>query len=709
MAEKITACFMCACNCGLVMELDDGGRIEKIRGDRDHPLTRGFTCNKGRRQARSIDSPHRLTSPKKRVDGQLVDIGWDEAIEEIAGKLKRIRKRSGGRSVALVVGGSPHPMFHYVMAFAWLRRMGSRNMYSPVSLEFTSKYLANQKMFGCSYFEGHPDFAHARTVVLVGTNTYVSHPLKRATLKKLSKDPERRMVVVDPRRTETARMADQHLSIRPSTDIYLILSMLQVITSEQLHDPEFTSRHCRGFDELTAATAPFTPEVAEGITDIPADEIRSLARRFADAGPSLLYYDMGVVANRHSTLLSWAVKSLMLITGNMGVRGGVLFNPTLSDPNDEEPWSYAGRKYRSRVRDYPEITGHMPVTVLQDEILTPGKGQIRAAIVDGCNPLRSYTDATKMERAFDDLELLVSIDPFLTEVGRRAHYVLPSCSFYEQDNISCSYVEIFPRRFAQYTPRIRPPLGDSRPEWEIYRDLIQAMGLPLPGSAMLTTALVGALRLGQRALGAEGDLLELFHNQRCKAAGFSLDDLAETPHGRFLDDGEPTEMMSRVKHRDGKARLAVPEFIEAIEGLPRSAPPRDTQHPYLLSTTCRTSANINTMYRDQDWLRRHPDCNRLQMNTADAAGQGISEGDRVVLSNDQGRETVQVTLSDDPRPGTVFLSHGHGLLSRDPDDHSGDVQGVAAAHFVPDADADAFSGMPFLSGIPCRVDRCPDE
>ena len=685
------------------MDLDGEERVQKIRGDRDHLLSQGFTCNKGRRQARIIDSPHRMMSPKKRVDGQLVDISWTDAIGEIATKLGSIRKRSGARSIALVVGGSPHPVFHYIMAFAWLRRMGSRNMYSPISLEFTSKYLANQKMFGCSYFEGHPDFENARTVLFIGTNPYVSHPLKRPTLKRLSKAPDRSMTVVDPRRTHTARIADEHLSIRPSTDIYLLLSLLQVVTAEQLHDAAFTDRYCNGLEELTQVVASFSPEATEEITTVPADAVRALARRLAQDGPSLVYYDMGVVANRHSTLVSWAVKSLMLLTGNMGTRGNLLFNPTLINANDNETLTYMGREYRSRVRDYPEITGHMPITVLQDEILEPGPGQIRAALVDGCNPLRGYADAGKMERAFDDLELLVSIDPFLTEVGRRADYVLPSCSFYEQDNISCGGAEQYPERFVQYTPRIRAPRGESRPEWVIYRDLIAAMGLPLIGTGPWTKAMGAAFRVGQRVVGSERELPEHFFRGLCKKAGMPLAKLMEAPHGLVLDGA--VDMMDQIRHRDGKARLHIPEFIEAAEALPRSAPELDPALPFLLSTTCRTSANINTMCQDRDWIRGHPGCDALQMNLGDAGKLGIEEGESVVLSNPQGRQTVPVTLSGDVRPGTVYLSHGHGLLSRDPDETSGEVQGVAAGHFVPDADADAFSGMPFLSGIPCRIDR----
>jgi anaerobic selenocysteine-containing dehydrogenase len=459
------------------MTLDENERIVKILGDKDNLHSKGHICNKGLNQAVHIDSPHRLTAPFQRDRDRLVEVSWQEAIDGVARELLRIRDRYGPRSIGLALGGSGHPTAQVMFAFLLARSMGTRNLYSPVGLELSSKYLANQKLFGCSQMDGYPDFGNSKYIIVMGSNPVVSYPLHRPHLMEARKDPARTLVVIDPRLTETGRLADKYVPIRPSTDIYFILSILQVITSEGLYNQAMVRNHTRGMERVKRTVARFTPEAVETVTGIPKQTLSEVARGFATNRPSILFYDMGVIANRHSTLVSWAVQTLMLILGNAGVKGGTLLNPTLLNFNQSEKRAYGGDPYVSRVRNYAEICGFMPVTVLQDEILTPGPGQIRAMIVTGCNPLRAYTNSNKMEKAFRDLELLVSIDPFLTEVGRLAHYVLPACSFHEQDNISFGFHGMFAERFVQLTKKIRNPLGQSRPEWMIYNDIGKRMGL----------------------------------------------------------------------------------------------------------------------------------------------------------------------------------------------------------------------------------------
>jgi len=704
-ADKITACFLCPCNCGLIMTLGPDLRIERIQGDKENPRTRGFCCPKGRHQAEHIDSPHRLTRPLKRVNGRLEETSWEDALEGVARGLLAVRKRHGARAVGLACGGSPHPMLQNMIAYLFLRSLGSRNMYSPVSLEFTGKYTANQKMFGCSFFEGYPDFEHARFILLVGTNPAVSHPLDAVELRRAARDPDRTVAVVDPRRTETARMADPYVAIRPSTDIYLLASMLHVILSEGLHDAAFTARHARGVREVARTVSRFTPEAVHPVTGIDPETTRRLARGFAGTRPGLIFYDMGVIANRHATLVSWAVKTLMLVTGNLGVKGSVLFNPTLVNSNVTERFAFSGKKYASRPRGYPEITGHMPVTELPDEILLPGEGQIRAMIVCGCNPLRAYTSSAKSERAFGELGLLVSIDPFLTEVGRMAHYVLPTCSHYEQENISFGFHEMYPTRFVQLTQRIRDPLGQSRNEGDIFFDLSRRMGLPLMNQPLLhhglrIAARMHRLRGNRRPFDVQGALFRLL----ARAGGTSWAELKARPHGFDLGGGASCDMMAEIRTPGKKACLDVPEFRLALQALDLNPPRGDAEYPLVLSTTCRTWANLNTLYRDETWIREHAAENRLQMNPGDAGALGLSDGDRARLATRSGEGIVPVSVSEDVSPGCVFLSHGWGLSARDPEAAPGEVRGVDAARFLSDGEGDLFSGMPFYSGVPCRVE-----
>jgi len=704
--EKITSCFLCGCNCGLVMTLDDAGRIVKIRGDKDNLHSRGHICNKGLNQGAHIDSPHRLTRPLKRVGDRLVEATWEEALDGVAKGLLRVRQTHGARSLGLALGGSGHPTAQVMLAFQLLRSMGSRNLYSPVGLELTSKYLANQKLFGCSQMEGYPDFRNSRTIVLIGTNPLQSAPAHAPHLRSAGQDPDRTLVVVDPRLTETGRLADLYLPIRPSTDIYFLLSLLQVIVSENLYDETIVRRHTRGLDLVQRTVARFTPESVEKVTGIGKEALRETARAFATRRPAIVFYDMGVIANRHSTLASWAVQTLMFITGNSGVKGGTLLNPTLLNFNQSEKMAFGGNTYVSRVRPYPEICGFMPVTVLQDEILTPGTGQIRAMIVSGCNPLRAYTNAAKMERAFRDLELLVSIDPFLTEVGRLAHFVLPVCSFHEQENISFGFHGMFAERFVQLTRRIREPLGQSRPEWMIYRDIGKRMGLKFMDAAPIHYAFEAAEKI-RGLLGKPGaiDRQEVFLRLVARAGRTSYTELAAHPHGFILRKGKPVSFVGEIRHPDKKVHLDVPEFMAAVNRLDLQPPQKDPSYPLVLSTTCRTLANVNTIYRNEPWIARHPSENSLLIHPDDARSLAIGDQERVRVATRTGAAVLPVSFAPEVLRGTVYLSHGWGLYSRDPGEHAGKLRGTAAALLLPDEEGDEFTGMPFYSGIPCKVQK----
>lgn len=706
MQEKITACFLCGCNCGLIMTLDENQRIVKVRGDKNNLHSRGHICNKGLNQGGHYDSPDRLTAPLKREGDRLVEVSWQEAIDGVARELLRVRNRYGPRSIGFAFGGSGHPTVQFMLAFQWARSMGTRNLYSPIGLELSSKYLANQKLFGCSYMDGYPDFGNSRYILLMGTNPVVSWPLHRAHLAEAAKDPARTLVVVDPRLTETGRLADKHIPIRPSTDIYFILSLLHVITSENLHDRAIVHQHTRGLDRLRIAVARFTPKAVEKVTGIPKATILEVARGLATRKPSILMYDMGLVANRHSTLVSWAVQTIMFILGNSGVKGGTLLNPTLLNFNQSEKRAYGGVPYVSRVRDYPEICGNMPVTVLQDEILTPGPGQIRAMVVTGCNPLRAYTHSNKMEKAFRDLEFLVSIDPFLTEVGRMAHYVLPVCSFHEQDNISFGFHGLYAERFVQLTKKIREPLGQSRPEWKIYGDIGKRMGLAFMDAAPIHHGFEIADKI-RKLMGRPGEidrqeaLLRIF----ARVGRTSYDELEANPHGLILTKGKPADFVSETRTPDKKVHLDVPEFMAAVDRLTLRPPKKDPNYPLILSTTARTMANVNAIYRNEPWIAKHMPENGLLIHPDDASPLGVKDGERVRMASRTGAAEVPVSFTRDVLRGTVYLSHGWGLYSRNPNDSSGGLRGTAAAQFLPDEEGDEFTGLPYYSGIPCKVEK----
>ncbi len=707
--ERISACFLCAGYCGVVISLDENDKVVRVVGDKDNPNTKGFICNKGVNLHSLLDSPHRLTKPLKRVNGELVEVSWDEALQGIGKALKRIRKNYSARAVSLAVGGSENHTMEALTGVLMLNGLGSRSFYSPSGLEFLGRWLTSKKMYGVNIMDGHPDFEHSKYIIVVGGNPLVSCPPHGPALKKAAKDKQRTLVVVDPRRTETAALADSFLNIRPSTDIYFLLCLLNTIISEQLYDKAHVARYSVGLEAVRSAVKAYTPEYAETMTGIEASLIKTIAIDFAKAESGVLYYHMGVIANRHGTLVSWAVQAIKFITNNKGRKGGSLINPLILDLNKLEKLSEKVKKYRSRINPkFEEISSSLPTIFLPDEILTRGEGQIRAMIVSGCNPLKAYGQCKKMDKAFDDLELLVSIDPFLTEVGRKAHYVLPSCGFQEQENLSFPHSWLFKTPFIQLLHKIREPLGDSWPEWKIYRGILKH---------------TGAQGVDNHIINGIFSLLERLHRWRRKPGEFNQqlaivklmarfsdttwDELNSNPHGFTLSRKKPYNYLEQLETEDKKVHLAIPEFLQSIVELPHKPSAVDKDFPLLLNTSCRNKANTNTLFHNNAWQDKHGDGSKLVVHPDDLAGLGIEDNgegiEKVRLISQNNQAIVIVSLSRDVVPGSVHLSHGWGLISRDPNSDEM-MEGVSAGDFVSDFEYEEFTAMPLLSGIPCRIE-----
>lgn len=704
--ECVSACFFCACYCGVIISLDKDDRIVKVVGDKKNPNSKGFICNKGVNMHTHLDNSQRLDKPLKRIDGKLQEISWEAAILGIGEKLKDIRERHSPRSIGMCFGGAENNTLAQFHGSLMLAGLGSRSMYSPVGIEFMSKWQVNEKMFGVLHMNGHPDFNRAEYIILMGGNPLASAPIEGPDLKRASKDPRRSLVVIDPRRTETAALADQHLMIRPSTDIFFLLAMLRVIINKGLYDQAHVDQYCTGFDAVKAAVQPFDLKHAEQMTAIPAASIERIAVDYASTDKALLFYHMGLVANRHSTLVSWVVQVIKVICNKKGREGTTLISPQFVDFNKLSGLMERGEKYRSRLRpQYEEVGNNLPVSIVPEEILTPGEGQVRAMIVSGCNPLKGFGNSAEMERAFDDLELLVSIDPFLTEVGRRADYVLPAACFQEQDNISFPGSWIFKHSFYQYLQKIREPRGDSWPEWKIYRRLLQATG-PHGIDQKISSGVFTLIEKCYQWLGKGEQFEQPEWVVRIMAyfSGSSWKELQENPHGFIHQRETPYEYLQELGTDDKKVQLAVPEYIASLTALRNESLYTCKDFPLLLQTTCRTKANSNTMYHNKAWQKKNFDANRLLVHRSVVEPLGIDDGGEVNLVSETGSAIVKIEVSEDLMPQAIFLSHGWGLMSRDRSSKELE-KGVSAGQFISHREGDEFTGMPFMNGVPCRLER----
>ena len=476
-----TVCVLCSHNCGIRVDVVDG-RITDIRGDELNPITQGYICNK----AVTVDSyahhEQRTRSPlRKGRDGSFEAIDWDAAIGEIATKLRDIRAEHGPRAIALVgIGGQANHM-DAPYASSFLRAIGSRRWFNAYAQEKTQHHLVDQWMFDAApsvFF--HPDLEHVDYLVVMGTNPRISNRghNPNETFKELAKRPGCQVVVVDPRETETTRGAQRHLRVRPGADAFLLAGMAAAIVQNELYDAAFLESSTLGFNEVRDVLA--RVDVAEmadrcGLT---RQEIVETATGLASADRAALMYDLGVEQTRFSTLISYLIRLNLALTGNIGREGGNVFleniiPPMLSRGRHEEPERALASKIPA-IRALGNFAMFSP-SLVPEEVMIDHPERIRAVIVEGSNPLLSYSDTNAWRRAFERLELLVVIDPSFTETARAGDYVLPTPCGYEKWEIAA-----FPKRYPQIDTQLRPPVvpgpPDALPEPEIYTRLVEAMG-----------------------------------------------------------------------------------------------------------------------------------------------------------------------------------------------------------------------------------------
>lgn len=698
--RRPTFCRLCEAFCGLVATVADG-KVVKIGPDRDNPHSQGHICVKGPAIADIANDPDRVLRPLRRVGapGDFVEVGWDEALDDIAARLKRIRDAHGPDAIAEYFGNPGAFSTNTFMGAQWfLRRLGSWKFYTAGSQDANSRHLASYITYGVAFRNSIPDLPNNDFLIIVGANPLVSHgglltaPRMRHDLDAIA--ARGRIVVIDPRRSETAERYE-HLPIRPDTDAWLLAAMLRVIIEEGLTDQAFLQKHVTGWEALSARIVRFPVAEAAARTGIAAETIRALARDFVAADRAALYGRVGICRGRFSTLANVLVDAINIAAGKFGQVGGSVFGAFPFGSGGELLQGY--RLVETRLGPVPLVGGMAPAALLPEDILEPGDGQVRALLLIAGNPMLSAPGGAKLPKAFEALELFVSSDLYLNESNKHAHYVLPVPTFLEKADMPVLGVSHMPRPFLQYSPAVIPTMGQARDEFDVFAALSERMGLgpisPVAGASPLDL-MDQALRSTSVSSPSLSD------------EPVSIATLAKRPHGVMLHAAPGYGgWQAHLGTEDRKFRFWHPILAGELDRFEAetAAPMQDGLRLF----SRRQLKSLNSWMHNLDKLTRsqspvlliHPD---------DAAPRRIADGDLVLIASAHGGVEVRASVSDHVMPGAVCYPHGWG---HDGGWRNANAQAGANINLLLGVGFSAMepaSGVSFIDGIPVEVSRVTD-
>ncbi|MFE3022891.1 molybdopterin-containing oxidoreductase family protein [Nocardia tengchongensis] len=720
--EVPTYCRICEPLCGLIATVEDG-KLVRLRADKDHPLSRGNACPKGIAFTEIQNDPDRVLYPLRRTaSGELERVSWDTALDEIGERLRGLIAEHGIESLGWYFGNpSSFSYSHTLWMVGFQLAAGLKHVYSAGSQDINNRFVASDLLYGSATSVPVPDLDRTDFLLMLGANPLVSHgsamsvPRVRDKLTGITKRGGR-VVVVDPRNTETAKLFE-HVGIRPDGDAWLLAALLQVIFEEDLQDAQALRRQASGVRELRSAVARFTPEVTAEITGLDPDLVRTLARDLARADSAAVYGRTGTCLGRHATLVAFLVDALALVTGNLDKPGGSVFGKELVAVSElSARLGFAGyARNHSRVGGFPDVLGTFPAAIMAKEITTPGPGRLRALFTSAGNPVSSVPNGRELAAALPELDLFVSIDLYVNDTNRIADYILPATTFLERDDIPLPFTALSPTPYTQYTERVVEPYGEAREEWQIIDAIATRIGVqpfavgparpvgrllstlrrrvPALASARPTPTLLADLAL---RTGPYGDRFGLRRN------GISLSKLRRHPHGIVLSDAIATGVLRNVvRHKGNRVNLAPDEIVTELRTL--TARPADPTYPLRVIGLRELKSHNSWMHNVEPLMRGNRE-HAARINPKDAAVAGISDGDRCRVTSTHGSIEVTARLTDDLIAGTIAVPHGWG--------HQGGWQRANAAGGanVNDlmstdlADVERLAGMSNLNGIPVRLD-----
>lgn len=749
-----TACILCHTNCGLAVQLDETGRrITRVKGDKEHPASKGYTCNKALQIDYYQNGRDRLTSPLRRKDdGTFEAIDWETAVKEVAEKFVAIRDAHGGDKILYYGGGAQGNHLPGMASMGFRQVLGNKYRSNALAQEKTGLAWVNDRMFGAYY---HGNFEKCEVAVFVGKNPWHSHGIQRARLilKQLSKDESRTLIVIDPKRTETAELADIHLQVKPGTDAWALSAMIATMVQEDLINNEFLKDHAQNTAQALDLFHQIDVDEYSSIAGLDADLVREAARRMATASSMSLYEDLGVEMAPNSTLCSYLNGLLITVTGNFANEGGANIPSHMISLFSKTSETISENGEEADIRRTP-VTGEriladlVPCNILPDEILTDHPDRFRAVLVEASNPLHSLADSPRMREAFDALELVVVVDVAMTETARHADYVLPACSQFEKAEATFFNFE-FPENYFHLRRPLMKPLAGTLTEAEIHARLLEATGAICEDDfvdlaiavkedrenfavtfmkAMQESPKVGAYPMyclyktlgptlpagleNAAGLWMTAHMCAMKYPESLARAGFTgetkmageelFDAIVGSPSGVIFTVDEAEESFNRIATPDGNIQMFIPEMARELQDLSEELLPKEhSEFPLVLEAGARRAYTAMTTIRDPAWLKSN-DATALSISPLDGVDLGLEDGGSATLATKRGTQTVMVRFDDRMRKGHVSLPNGLGLTYPD---LAGNIQvnGTPPNELTSSEDRDAFAGTPWHKFVPARL------
>ena len=728
-------CPLCEATCGLELTMD-GDTVVRVRGDDDDVFSKGFICPKGTAVKQLHEDTDRLRVPMIRKGTEWRDVSWDEAFVTVERGLKPIIEQHGRDAVALYLGNpTVHSLSASILSSVIVKAFGSKNFFSAASVDQMPKHVTCGLMFGSATLIPVPDIDRTQYLLIVGANPWVSNgslataPDWPGRLRAISARGGK-VVVIDPRRTKTAEEADEHIPIKPGTDAFFLFAIARTIFEENLVSPGDVEPHLAGIQEARALVEPFTPERVAPVTGIDAETIRRIAHELSAASSAAVYDRVGAHQQAFGTLTSWATDLIAAITGNLDGPGGKMF-PYAAHLRPDPP-APAGRgfrlgRFRSRVKDYPEAFGQLPVATLADEIETPGDGQVRAFVSIAGNPVLSTPNGTRLAKALESLDFMVAVDPFLNETTRFADVILPPPSILARHHYDFSFYALSVRNIANYSPPLLPAEGPD--EWEILsRIALVASGQPVTTdpvvvprmalSLLVNEAIASGVLAGRnpddimRELDARGPIEQILDFRLRtgpygdlfgqKPDGLSLATLEQNPHGVDLGPLVP-RLPNMLRTKSGKVELAPPEIAADVPRL-RAALDERTSNGMVLIGRRQLRSNNSWMHNVPTLTRGSNRCT-LIVNPEDARALGLKDGSTARICSRVGEVEAPVEISDEMMPGVASLPHGWGHSA--PDARMAVARanaGVSLNDLTDEQLLDPLSGNAVLNAIPVTIE-----